>query len=371
MGWNTNDGQTEYRTSDGRIFGTEKEAYEHEASKKYNAELEALAERLKYEAGELVNKGKYQEAITHIQKNWKGDSRIPQHCWAIVGLASELLGDYEDAINFYTSSCNKYDDCYFERARVYTIVKEWKLAKSDCHRVINREHSFNDQEEKLKYVFYYRGLCFENLGNKKRAIEDYKLASDFGNISGGNKDSLEKLKSFNITYYPKPPPKTFRGNVLLAIITGLFSLVTGLSIVLLHFNGRIRGFWPLLAVAALILTIILWRNIRSIIYPIVKKAAFLVLLTAAIISTNLAINWVIDSFAFAFEKGATATVTATTDGRLHKEPSVDSEYIKQLPEGTQVIIVGELVRIKSDWWIEVEHNGDRGFIDTSYIRRNE
>jgi hypothetical protein len=95
------------------------------------------------------------------------------------------------------------------------------------------------------------------------------------------------------------------------------------------------------------------------------------LLTAAIISAGLAANWVIKTFAFAFEIGSTATVTSVSSGRLHTEPNADSQYIKQLPEGAEVIITGELIRIKSDWWIEVEHNGDRGFVDTSYIRRNK
>jgi len=378
MGWNTDDG-TRYRADDGRVFNTEKDAENHYKQQAENAAAaEAHAKYLAWvkevldQAWDLINKGDNKGAVDFLNNHKCQSSQLAYP----LGMAYENLGDNQSAAHFYSDFLQKYiasnnvneensnNNVLYSRARVYIKLGDWKKAKTDCNSVMYAEQSYGDKrQEILGNVFNYRGLCFQNFGNKKMAIFDYKTSSDFG-----QNDSLTKLNALGVNYKPKNPPGTLRGKFIISLLLGLFSVASyfaiGLVISMTTGNDRLvtRSMPVFITLGLLIGVIILWISIYYKVYPLKKKLIAL----AIIITTMISCTWVLGIYQEVTDIEVGSTVILL-DGRILKEPAWGSGEVKTLPKGSEVLTISGVTENKL--WVQVEHEGDTGYVDTSYLRK--
>ena len=402
MAWNSDDGVNRYTTDDGHTFNTEKDAEDHyrkladdrarsEELAKYLAAVKGVCN----EAWRLINNGDYNGAADHLHNNstktGEFSYRMPWQFFYPMGAAEEYLGSNNDAIECYSkyletyreggsvAENNSYNHALYSRARVYIKLGEWKKAMNDCESVIRSEDSFGSQRnEILGNAFYWRALSHEKLNNKKMAVWDYKISSDFG-----NKECADKLNNLGIRYRPKKPPRTLRGNPLLALIFAAVSLSAALlstvliSIIANSGNSSISipgGGWGLIVTLIIILAIIIiaynhWRWTFYKLYPRAKKRIFLIVFSIMAISGLSITGMVLDILNI--EAGA--AIVVSNDGRMLDKPHWgDGEVITEIPKGT-VLTVIEVVRdggsSGEQMWLGVEYEGKKGYLDTSSITR--
>jgi tetratricopeptide (TPR) repeat protein len=242
-----------YKTDDGKVFDSKWRAESHaeDLARQEKLDREAAEAAAKFakwangvvdQAFGIMSEGDYQGALDFFEKNISDWNDIPAQFAYPMGWAYEMLNNYERAIHFYSESIKIYrhyegfstsvSRTFIARARVHLKTGDWNSAKFDCERIMDNEYlDINIRREILGIAFYYRGICFENLGNIKRAVTDYKLSSDYG-----KHDSLTKLNDLGVNYSPKKPPKTLLGSRFLAFFYGLFYVVfLSITAVLLFF----------------------------------------------------------------------------------------------------------------------------------------
>ena len=389
MAWNSDDGVNRYRTDDGQVFNTEKAAEDHyKKQAEDKAAAEAYAKYLAWvkevcdQAWGMINNGDNVGAIDFLFKQ----NKSPWQFAYPIGCAHENLGKNESAVHYYSeylslfsargdiAEGNSYNHVLYSRARVYMNLSEWKAAKLDCNEVMYAEHSFGDKRrEILGIVFNWRGKCFQNLGNNKMAIFDYKTSSDFG-----QQDSLSKLSDLGVNYSPKRPLNTLLGKVFTAFIFGVFALIATLTFFLtLNMNkielpgaGMTAYLWYfILPAAAFIFGLKFWRNVRYKVYPLKKKIFALVVSVLFLINSITAVGTFISEISY--EVGATVVITgeASFYGELNKPDS----FIKRIPDGVEVVIL-ELIN-DEDYgiltYVQIEYEGIKGYTRSRNIRRKK
>lgn len=189
----------------------------------------------------LVSRKKYKEAIADYdaaEKLGLADAALFRRR----GFAKSRLRKWEDAIADYTASIkrdDKYSWTFYARAFAYRRAGKNDLALADLDRAValrpnstrNRlsrarllmrmkeyEKATADLDSVLqrrpRYAFGYalRGRAFENLGNKQKAIHDYRLAVLLNPNMARSESALKKLVGKPAppaqAAVPFAPPKT-------------------------------------------------------------------------------------------------------------------------------------------------------------------
>ena len=386
-----------YKTEDGKVFESRWQAESHAEDLARSAKISAEAakaaaeiakwanEAVEYAYKNFMDKSDYKGALAFFKKQisenistitsynryFGRDSDIMPHFLYPMGQAYEILGDYNDlieAIKCYGESYDIYKSIsgdggfveFYARIRCYIKVCNWKLAKADCQYIMSNEQwipsgKFN---EKMGQVFYWRGQCFENLKNKNMAIFDYKTSADFRYSEASTKLSLLGVNN----YKAKKPPKSLRPSGFLAFILGLFSLISAFCIALISTGGTglSMGFSHILfGLGVLVGVIMLWVRITYKIHPLPKKIIATIILPVFLISGILGFNIIYGKANL--QPGTTVIVT---DGRMLTEP-YGSDVIR-IPEGTEVMVTSTIIDLK---YVQIEYNGEKGYIDVGYIRK--
>jgi tetratricopeptide (TPR) repeat protein len=383
MAYNVDDGVNRYRTDDGHTFNTEKDAEDHykrqvenAAAAEAHAKYLAWVKKVLTEAWGLINKGDNAGAIDFLLNH---DCQSSQLAYPL-GWAYENLGKYESAKFYYSEFLqkyigsnnmaeeNSYNNVLYARARIYTNLGEWKSVKSDCNRVIYAEHSYdNKREDVLRNIFYYRGLSFENLGNKKRSIGDFKLALDFGNTNAG-----QKLSGLGISYSPKKPPKSFFGNGFLAFLFAVFTF-TGIVFILLTSEEGIKGMAGVLGLVLILgLSIFVfkfWIAVKYIVNPLLKKIT-LPIFVALFLTAG--VRLLSDFYEMSSVETGSMAVVVGSGGWLYEEPRYSSKTIKIIRPDEEVLILGDIINDGKGYkFRQVEHEGEQGYIRHDDIRRKK
>jgi len=209
--------ETIYKTEDGKLFSDRNTAQNHaDDQAKFNVELAKLSEessaairkafndqkeRLK-EGKRLCEEGKLDEAIAVL-------NQIPAN-----------------SVRLSSGKPLQYGDYYTWHGRCYLAKKDYKNALNDFNGAVY-SISHDTLEEGylapniniIPAIYFWRGSVLELLGDKEKAIDDFKSAVDWGWLNDavfkekGFKDvdiwelteALKKLKSMGVSYTPKIP----------------------------------------------------------------------------------------------------------------------------------------------------------------------
>ncbi len=107
----------------------------------------------------------------------------------IKGLYYSSAGETEKAISFF-DQCLKIDYTYLDayREKAITFYNAGKYL--DALKVLELEQSLSTTNEE---AYYWTGRCFEKLGKKEQAIQNYQLALQVDKDYAEAKDALAKL----------------------------------------------------------------------------------------------------------------------------------------------------------------------------------
>ena len=412
MAWNYDDGRNVYKTSDGSTFTTEKEAQEYQDKKDgRTAESDRIAReyaeamgKIIAQAWEMINNGDCKGAIAYLDDQTRSHGKdhfdgydVPKGFLQPYAYAYKGLNDLRKAIELISEAILRYREMgnveyILDRAYFYSLNKQWKLVQLDAETAMNMEPGgadFND----LGTAFYYRGLSFENTGEKDKAIIDYKTSADYN-----NEKSKDKLKSSNVYYNPKKPPATLQGKWINGIVLAVVFIIAA-------FNGLMYipylGLIIILPLAVFdIFYIKLWRKTRLKVYPLKKKIMLFSVLAGIVIcfsiygitvsstlNTLAAREAEVGLFAEQLVTGQSVTVTENegqiyddgytgkygtpiTDKPMHQSYSGVS-VIKYVTEGDILIVKGKAENVITGsynrWFVPIEHQGTNGFIEAKYI----
>jgi FOG: TPR repeat len=143
------------------------------------------------------------------------------HEYLYLGNKLYRQSDYEGAIASYDkafSYCSQYEYnkrlLYYGRAMAYYKLKDYDNAIDNFSEVIKIGYQTG-------LAYHFRGVCYEEKGNREQAIADYKKAADWGSIYGtdwgrnwyGNLDEnigKNNLERMGIEYTPETPPEVLK-----------------------------------------------------------------------------------------------------------------------------------------------------------------
>lgn len=118
---------------------------------------------------------KYKEAIVELNKAAALYSDSDYLFYR--GRCYEKLGDEEKALTSYSAAIEINPNngrAYFGRGYTYYCQKQYKEAIEE----INKAVKLHDNSD----YFFYRGRCYEALGDSGNATKDYQIASNMGNL---------------------------------------------------------------------------------------------------------------------------------------------------------------------------------------------
>ena len=98
------------------------------------------------------------------------------------GLEKAGKNDWNGAINEYTLALQQNPKsalAYYYRATARYNLKDFRGAFMDYSKSINID-PYNSAEY-VANSYYGRGLCFQYMGNKEKACQDFTKANDLGN----------------------------------------------------------------------------------------------------------------------------------------------------------------------------------------------
>ena len=199
------------------------------------------------------------------------------------GFAYFKRESYNQAIDDFTKVLQSRPDAYLMRAWSYYYINEFDKAIDDCKSMINLSY-------KRDVAYRIIALSCSKKGNKEQAIENYKLAADFGDDQA--RENL--INAYGINYTPVPPPipksssSSSSPNTRNSFVSFLFALVCGggvlLTVVwisLLASGGSIKlSLLPVLGILAsgIVSAIIAgraWRNKKNFVFIIMLVAGII------------------------------------------------------------------------------------------------
>jgi tetratricopeptide (TPR) repeat protein len=334
----------------------------------------------------FMNNGDYKEAIDFFSKHISDWDDIPAQFIYPMAFCYECLNDYDKAIHYYGEAFRIYGRAYqlVARARVYTKVKNWDRARFDCEKVMDNESNASDHEN-MGEAFYYRGLSFQNMGNPKRAISDYKMSADYG-----NEDAKPELKKLGVYYSPKRPPKTLQTPLLLALIISIaiFFLPAIIGSFLGHSMFSFTYFaWALTTVSIpYVIVSHFLRKTRYKVHPLKKQILFAItvcLILGAFIGINVKLangskmqdkqkqtaEKALETFKDASTQNITVIVTFK-DAYILDIPSTRGNIIEPYPrKGDTMTVTGDAVIQENGYiWLPIEYKGVKGFVRESFVK---
>jgi|GEM_PF-4565378 len=388
MAWNYDDGRNVYRASDGSTFTTEKAAQEYQDKKDgRTAESDRIAReyaeamgKIIAQAWDLINKGQCNAAIKYLDDETSSHGKdhfdgydIPKGFLQPYAYAYAGINDLRKAIELISEAILRYHEkaiVTLDRAYFYSLNKQWKLVQLDAESVMNMEPGGADFGD-LGKAFYYRGVSFENTGEKDKAIIDYKTSADYN-----NERSKEKLRNFSVSYSPKNPPYTLQGKWRNGILLSAVSLIMAFN-ALMFLVGPLMFFIMIGFVIFDIWFIKKWRKTRLKVYPRKKKMMVTIMLSVilffgivystTILGTLGKINAWEAEVAEALKDLAGKELTVETGTlNLRSAPNSTSNVIKILNEKDTVTATGNV----SGLWVPVESGSDKGFVFALSTRFN-
>ena len=389
MAWNYDDGRNVYRASDGSTFTTEKAAQEYQDKKDgRTAESDRIAReyaeamgKIIAQAWDLINKGQCNAAIKYLDDETSSHGKdhfdgydIPKGFLQPYAYAYAGINDLRKAIELISEAILRYHEkaiVTLDRAYFYSLNKQWKLVQLDAESVMNMEPGGADFGD-LGKAFYYRGVSFENTGEKDKAIIDYKTSADYN-----NERSKEKLRNFSVSYSPKNPPYTLQGKWRNGILLSAVSLIMAFN-ALMFLVGPLMFFIMIGFVIFDIWFIKKWRKTRLKVYPRKKKMMVTIMLSVilffgivystTILGTLGKINAREAEVAEALKDlaGKELTVYRYEDKtvNLRSESNGTSRVIKTLNRGDTVTATGNV----SGLWVPVESGSDKGYVFAPFVR---
>jgi len=333
------------------------------------------------------------------------------HEYLYLGNKLYRQSDYEGAIASYDKAfryCSTYEYdkrlLYYNRAMSYYKIKYYDNAIDDFSETIKMGYHTG-------LAHHFRGICYEEKGDKEQAIADYKKAADWGSIYGtdwgrnwyGNLDEnigKNNLERMGIEYTPETPPeviKTWEENARASasrsdddttssvgddqrngFVSFLFGLVGAVGSVLgikLFIIPRINLVDELILVISICLYLIVplvtlgvtysaWRNKRNIL--LIIMLALIIPGYIGFIGTKAMSGKSPKPQTTQTEQTANTNPSAeiTKNVNFRKGPSTNDEVIRQLKQGDIVILTGEV----SGGWTQVTRDGEKGWVSNEYLK---
>jgi len=141
------------------------------------------------ELGDLLQAQRSPAALSYYELAYQLDSTNAEPLYT-KGQYQEQLGKIADAIKSYRQAILTdpgYEDAYMALGKISMAQKNWKEGVQYFNMAAKTAPTDAD-------AYYYRALCYEKLGNKTLAIEDYTKALSFKKAFPAAQEALEKLQ---------------------------------------------------------------------------------------------------------------------------------------------------------------------------------
>ncbi len=143
---------------------------------------------------------KYQLAVDNFKKylektdNKKSKKKIKKFIglsYTQLGLQAKRDGNHKKAISYLNEAVSnyKYDSAFLALAEIYNELGDYNKA------LVAADNAINNRKKISKGAgYYYKGLAFKGLGDKAKAIENFKIAVKDRTYKASSKYELKQLK---------------------------------------------------------------------------------------------------------------------------------------------------------------------------------